>query len=630
MSDALTRYGSFNCECSTSTITEHCSNPALGNELPAALKDLLPRKHPDLYSPWLDISTISPSNIVLASLWLQNCLQHHQPCSDAQAQSVLPTRVIDVSDPDHPVLIKGGGWQDRYVTLSYKWGGARKFTTTIANLQRHELSIPFKHLPRTFKEAIYVTYSLGFRWLWIDALCIVQDSTEKLREIERMGLVFRRSTLTLFAASGDNADAGLSVMRDPRTVRPCRLEVRTTLNNTTVVNPSHITLKYQKGALAPLFTRGWVLQEEVLSVRGLYFGPEQLGWCCLCDNSSETSPQPRKQVRSSKSLGTPQSYWEAFRLAPAAIESSEYIQLQQSRRHGDSHFDEWYSTVQRYSDRILTFSSDTLFALSGIASTTSSMHNCTYLAGLWKEDLQLGLCWFVTSGKRPVLKTGDQEPNNRKRNAAQPLWLRLLQRFYRSQDLPNQKSVEYPSWSWASKWGKTIRFDLPRQDHPRNHIKHEGVAFVDEHFRERASAQNPFSTVTQSALKLIGRLRVATAVLPKQVAKQYQSNADRVREVRDPVSGKIIGVVAFDTALRTLRARQIHCLLCAVHEWNGEWDLMCLALNPKVGAEGHFTRVGRVHLSDPLWFGELSIADPAERPYSPPRDTRFLRMITLV
>lgn len=579
---------------------------------------------------------MSPSNIVLATLWLRNCLRCHQPCTDVQAQSVLPTHVIDIHDPESPFLVKGGGRHDQYVTLSYKWGGSRKVTTTTANLQQHESSIPFRHLPRTFKEAIYIAHSLSFRWLWIDALCIVQDSAEKLREIDNMGLIFRRATLTLFATHGDDADMGLAIMRDPRTMRPCRVRVATTRNNTTLVSPNDITLLYQRRHVEPLFTRGWVLQEEILSVRGLYFGSQQLQWQCLCDDLSEENPGPRNQLRSSQSLGIAHmavSWASSDRMEEARLQRSLRADASKSgSQQRWSHFEEWYSTVERYNDRLLTFNSDVLMALSGITSMISSTYTCTYLAGLWKEDLQVGLCWFVVGRKRTESTTLYGRARNKQIqvNPEYSMWSQLFQPFGPSQERDPTPSTRYPSWSWASKWGQTVRFCRPIEDQPPALVRHEGVAFIDDHAQAGAAAQNTFSTVSQSALKLIGRLRVAAAVRPKMAGKRHDSDAERVREVRDPTSGSYLGHVALDTAPATLRAVRIHCLLCAVYECDGKWILNGIALAPKVGFDGHFTRIGQFGLSDSGWFGELSIVDPASQPYSPPRDTTYLRMITVV
>jgi hypothetical protein len=60
----------------------------------------------------------------------------------------------------------------------------------------------------------------------------------------------------------------------------------------------------------PLFDRGWVLQEEILSSRGLDFGNE-LSWRCICHESSESRPEPRESVQDFQEIGKTQ--WDRWR-----------------------------------------------------------------------------------------------------------------------------------------------------------------------------------------------------------------------------------------------------------------------------------------------------------------------------
>jgi hypothetical protein len=50
--------------------------------------------------------------------------------------------------------------------------------TTTTNLEERKHSIPFDSMPLTFKDAIQITRELGIDHLWIDSLCIPQDSPE--------------------------------------------------------------------------------------------------------------------------------------------------------------------------------------------------------------------------------------------------------------------------------------------------------------------------------------------------------------------------------------------------------------------------------------------------------------------
>lgn len=84
--------------------------------------------------------------------------------------------------------------------------------------------IPLEKLPRTIRDAVTVTRSLGIRYLWVDALCIIQDSQSDWRaEAPKMMNVYRNAYLTIAATVGDNADSGLAIDRNVLESRPYEL-----------------------------------------------------------------------------------------------------------------------------------------------------------------------------------------------------------------------------------------------------------------------------------------------------------------------------------------------------------------------------------------------------------------------
>ncbi|EIW52286.1 HET-domain-containing protein, partial [Trametes versicolor FP-101664 SS1] len=100
-----------------------------------------------------------------------------------------------------PRLVSTIGQRGEYLTLSYVWGGDQIHKTTSTNLSMYEQGIAPSILPPTIRDAIYVTHMLGFRWLWVDSLCIIQDSeTDKAHEIGRMHHIYRYAHLTIIAA----------------------------------------------------------------------------------------------------------------------------------------------------------------------------------------------------------------------------------------------------------------------------------------------------------------------------------------------------------------------------------------------------------------------------------------------
>ncbi|KAH7076852.1 heterokaryon incompatibility protein-domain-containing protein [Paraphoma chrysanthemicola] len=146
---------------------------------------------------------------------IQTCLSSasHSACSGFNLeQQSLPTRVIDVgSGTNPPFLFITGGKVERYCTLSYCWGQcSTAYNTTRDNLVAHEKELPIVSpelkMPKTYHDAIVITRHLGVRYLWIDAICIVQDDPEDWRaEAAKMKDIYQNSYCTI-AATGSMGD----------------------------------------------------------------------------------------------------------------------------------------------------------------------------------------------------------------------------------------------------------------------------------------------------------------------------------------------------------------------------------------------------------------------------------------
>ncbi|KAK1520283.1 heterokaryon incompatibility protein [Colletotrichum costaricense] len=110
--------------------------------------------------------------------WVRECEDHHQSCHSAPA--TLPTRVVDVGveGVGEPRLVVTSGEVGRYMTLSHCWGLHPVIRTTSETINGHIKSLPMSKLPPTFRDAVLITRSLGVQYLWIESLCIVQDSKE--------------------------------------------------------------------------------------------------------------------------------------------------------------------------------------------------------------------------------------------------------------------------------------------------------------------------------------------------------------------------------------------------------------------------------------------------------------------
>jgi hypothetical protein len=148
-----------------------------------------------------DISShgLSESCMSLALQWLQDCTEgkgKHGECPKP-AQTELPTRVIDVQEMR--LHCPSPETYGRWVSLSHCWGGSSPVQTTLGNLDSHMARLP-DPLPQTFADAVTVTKMLGLRYLWIDSLCIIQDSQEDwVHESAHMAKVYENAFVTISA-----------------------------------------------------------------------------------------------------------------------------------------------------------------------------------------------------------------------------------------------------------------------------------------------------------------------------------------------------------------------------------------------------------------------------------------------
>ena len=274
----------------------------------------------------------------------------------------------------------------------------------------------------------------------------------------------------------------------------------------------------------------------------------------------------------------------------------------------DNQYDAWYSMVTNYNTRALSYETDALAALAGLSSAMATTHGCTYYAGLWKEDLQTGLCWYITG------------------------------RAYANADAQVASKESFPSWTWISKRGRAIRFCGWQNNHTV--VEREGISLFEHHTNRVPKSDSPFTTITPRALMLTGRLRkVAVEKMsgPDYNDKSYGDLPDAlwVWRARDLKTNAKLGHIAFDFDPASFKTRDIHCLLCIAREKYDEWQLACLGLVPTDETLEEFKRIGLIVLRQADWFGELRLEDPYDndaRYYSRlfQKDIRFDRTIRLV
>ena len=149
-------------------------------------------------------------SIELCSNWIRTCSAEHLVCGRIE-DKMLPTRLIAVGSPAdlELKLVITRGKSGRYVTLSHCWGGSRPFCTSRENYNANLDGFPLTSLPQTFQDALTTTRQLGFHYLWIDSICIIQGDREDWdAESARMGDTYRNSAVTICGPDADSADAG--------------------------------------------------------------------------------------------------------------------------------------------------------------------------------------------------------------------------------------------------------------------------------------------------------------------------------------------------------------------------------------------------------------------------------------
>ncbi|KAK5987058.1 hypothetical protein PT974_11175 [Cladobotryum mycophilum] len=375
-------------------------------------------------------------NFQLLRGWFSHCKNSHrgrcQPDTipdEGPDQYLKYFRLIDVIERRVVDARRGG----EYVALSYVWGSVpvlQLITDNAPNLYLEgSLGIHNKDVPRTIQDAMLVVEKMGMRYIWIDALCIMQDDLgEKADVIGAMDLVYSRASLTIVAASGSHANAGLAGLESgSRDLKP--FEVKTSFPESSyefIVARSSPSTLLQK---SPWNSRGWTYQERLCSRRLLIFTEEQVVYLCgtssWCEDTvlETDDPKVHYQEQPLYSLNLPNDETQSFM---QKVEEAASI----------SPFQEYKKMMGEYSSRNLTFPGDVMNAFAG--ALARFQRNCEvkgiqldFLFGIPATWLELGLLWVHASGSRNWKRRGE-------------CWRH-----------PSGVEVPFPSWSWMG-WMGTV------------------------------------------------------------------------------------------------------------------------------------------------------------------------------
>lgn len=324
---------------------------------------------------------------------------------DTRAERIQEFRDVDISSLS-------------YTALSYVWGGPQKFTLErdkLVEMQKPK-SLNSDKVPRTLWDAILFTRDLDIAFLWIDALCIVQDDDEdKAIQLDRMSDIYRQATVTIAVGHSQSADTGIPGIRVSRQAEQTEVLLPQThggahMSLLTTLSPRR---EYYLPATDDCIwgTRAWILQEHALSRRVVFFRDQQVLWLCACARWSEETHSETTLARTS---------WRSMQETSMLNTKEQYTDLWRT----------FEILIRNFKMRQMSYLGDALDAFSGILAELERRTGEKFLWGMATSSFEQCLCWKPYTIYPPFRRTC------------------LTSRKMTSLSC----RVPFPSWSWLG-WG---------------------------------------------------------------------------------------------------------------------------------------------------------------------------------
>ncbi|KAH8674178.1 heterokaryon incompatibility protein-domain-containing protein [Xylariales sp. PMI_506] len=364
-------------------------------------------------------------NIQMIKSQIKNCCSNHVACqfnSSDCGNKELPKRLLKFGNQFEPIRLVETSLLSpdvRYTALSHVWGNpsttaAFLMTTKDSLLERYE-HIEFDELPLNFRDAIKVSRSLETYYIWIDSLCIIQDSlADWLSEAPRMCQIYANAHVTIAATSAASAHDGFLNRAEP-VFQPAKVPYQIPgLNKSSggsyfYLRPRNVHWAHDELTMdlegSTWNSRAWTFQERLLSRRVIHFTKTIWFLECREGHCSEDNRPSGAFINRTPWIGGGLGQMGMLQDHQELLES-------------------WYEIIEAYSGRDLTRSSDKLPALHGVVQSFSEMIQDNNCAGIWTADILRGLLWT---------------PNH--------------------EDEKSKRSLEAraPSWSWAA-WDGLITY----------------------------------------------------------------------------------------------------------------------------------------------------------------------------
>jgi hypothetical protein len=457
--------------------------------------------------------------------------------------------------------------------------------------------------------------------LWIDSLCIIQDSHEDWEaEAAKMGDIYRRALFTISAAKSKDGNGGCFIDRDARFHRLCQLamtfpdedeDIRTFPDVEEEVGDEQVGWSNEVYVfparwwkpVGRLYSRAWVLQEQALSVRNLAFASDTFYWSCVTYTASESRITGHKghQAGSSKYR---QSHFENLQETISRRHADNADSNNESCMDMEKFYESWGNLISDYGRRGLTFQTDRLVALAGVVSEVSYVIDNTYAAGLWSGDIFRGLLW-ACKGPR-----GWRHSPPQLYIAPSGSWASLNDTTITT-DFANQvwkRTIERRMSLTSHEAGKTIKLDDDDLEEPKEDIEIEDIQCTP-------NGKNPFGQLSSDIIHLRVYLKKPVFVLPENTHTE-DINADfhLPHTLHDFLTGEVVGGLSLDEVLGSSGIKTI--VWCLFMTWlysGGEIEdggiedghATCLALVETGVGENEFRRIGFAQIYVDDWFNDV-------------------------
>ncbi|KAI9708521.1 MAG: hypothetical protein M1820_003983 [Bogoriella megaspora] len=554
--------------------------------------------------------------------WINVCDRNHD-CSIGEFP-LLPKRVVDVGSfgQEAASILRetgDGGLCGKYAAVSYCWGAGQTTVTTRESFEQFKRGINISELSRSLQDAIHVTRKLGIRYIWIDALCIIQNE-ENLDDFKeesvKMADYYGNAYITIAVGSAASSQEGFLNQRTSSKPVSCALDYsRPGWNDGSPESRMDPSLgSVYAGLLSssdvgPLITRGWTFQEAVLSHRLIIFGQNQIMWKC---QRLECHEDGLMQKSSGLSYCSPYKWPMSTDTLPGKTQDyhSSLLTHRESPQLRKRLLLDWYNLLRQYTTRKLGNSEDKMAAMAGIAQKMAVCLESRYIFGIWEIDAIRGLLWRNGSGLGNVLRSVPLQRTNR----------------------------SAPSWSWACMDGSIHVENYGHADKkyadPANHraeivrMRSVGSTWDPIRSRDKNDEKDQASTlIVRGVLKPaqrsdedflqypIKKRWLGTFWLPnRRKCLSVVTLLESMQEDANIRPNEVIGIAVFDTAadkangydkLYCLRITASLGLLLIPNRLAAQPDTSALA----AGSPGSFqntqrqySRVGVVLVEDEKWF----------------------------